>query len=231
MKLESGKSMDGYRAVTGFLAFTAAIVVCFAVTNDAKADDSHCSPFEAVYKPQGSTYPNVPAAQPKPLSFELRIRKPEAEEKIGSHLFFYIDAFDTKSKTKVSTLRMGDVCSNGASQCSITTSQGRFATNEPAKELEYGLGFEPIALRQDFSRAEYHGADAPHAIVLPDTLQKIYILLNKTPLYPKDGNPLFDETVGQFVRFATRDSNVVDITAVVHMQSGGFSFDRIVDRS
>lgn len=204
----------------GFKTFLFAVIggLNFCLTSIAVAADggaSSCSIYDAVYKPHPSHYPDVPVlGKQKALTFTLTAEKPLNSEKGGSHrtIFFYIDAFDLNGK-KISTLRMADTCSNGVVECTISTSEGQFSPNEKMKELEYGLGFEPVALRRDFSRMEYYGPEAPFAFILSDTLKDIYQLLNKTPLYPPTKeNQVYTETVSQFVRFYTSDKVFPDFS-------------------
>ncbi len=198
------------------LALIAGLNFCLpsiAVSADDKA--SSCSIYDAVYKPHPSHYPDVPVLEnSKSLTFTLTAQKPLNGEKGGSHrtIFFYIDAFDLSGK-KVSTLRMADTCSNGVVECAISTNEGQFQSSEKMKELEYGLGFKPIALRRDFSRMEYYGPEAPYAFILSGTLKDIYLLLNKTPLYPPtEENLVYTEIVPQFVRFYTSDKVFPDFS-------------------
>lgn len=175
--------MHGVKSrLTVLLSIAAITFFHFATARAALHDASSCSIYDAIYKPHTSIFPKVPILEkPKPLSFTLSVRKPLDNEKGGSHrtIFFYVDAFDLKTGVKVSTLRMSDTCSNGFVHCALSTYEGQLRPNEEMKELKYGMGFDPVALRKDYSRMEYYGPDAPYAFILPDTLRTIYGYQNK----------------------------------------------------
>jgi hypothetical protein len=117
-----------------------------------------------------------PGAGQSNLDFTLTVHAPLPGEKGGSFRtrFFYFDAFDRKTKQKVSTIRLADLCSNGIVRCGLNTNEGQFHSNDEMKELKGGIDFEPIALARDFSKTRYSGPDAPYAFVFPDTEMEFY---------------------------------------------------------
>jgi hypothetical protein len=169
-------------------------------------EDLSCSIYDAAYKPHPSYFPQVPILEkPKSLDFVLTIRRPSEGERGGSHrsIFFYIDAFDRQTGAKISTLRLGDTCSNGIVRCDINTHEGQFRPNDSMKELESGIAFEPIALTKDLARVEYSSTEAPYIFIFPDTLQTIYNFVNKSS---------YEHTVDEFVRFYTDTKEFPDFS-------------------
>jgi len=177
----------------------------FASAADSAPNMEQCSTYDAVYKPIAAGYPSVNASRENEdsLSFTLTIHKPMDGGKGGSHRtrFFYFDAYDNATGEKISTLRMADVCSNGVVRCGINTYEGQFRKNDEMKELEFIIGFDPIALRKDFSRTKYWDSQAPYAYIFPDTLAVFHSLKSKLNIRSKESSVSVDTLVSDFVAF------------------------------
>ncbi len=145
--------------------------------NSVNADSSSptCSLYDAKYKP----HPSYGSDKGK-LGFVMTVQKPELGEGGGSirSVFFRIDAFDNKTGEKVSTLRMGDICSNGVVVCAINAEMGQFNPISELKTFDSSIGFFIIALKSDFSEARYNSQDAPYVYVLPHTANAIHQEIN-----------------------------------------------------
>ncbi len=150
-------------------------LIVFNVSVVNAETSSPCSLYDAKYKP----HPSYNRDKGK-LDFVMTVKKPEAGEGGGSirSVFFYIDAFDAKTSEKVSSLRMGNSCSNGVVVCAINAEMGQFSPINELKEVSSSIGFSVIALKKDFSEARYDGPEAPYAYVLPHTASAIHGTIN-----------------------------------------------------
>lgn len=126
------------------------------------ADECACPLTKASYKPHIS-YKN-------PLHIMMTIEKPPSSP---PHLLYKFTAHDEEG-TPLSTLQLGEMCSNGIAICRLSSFEGQI------NDVDHWVDFEAIrldflALNKDFSpyRGNYD-TSAPYAYIFPNTITNFY---------------------------------------------------------
>lgn len=165
----------------------------------ASESDSSCSLYNAKYKPHPSYH-----EENGKLSFVMTVKKPESGEGSGvlRRNFFYIDAHNNMNQEKVSSMRLGDSCSNGIVTCWIGAYEGQFGLRSDMKEFGSSINFKLIALDRDFFRVNHDSLMAPYIYILPDTASAIYYQIRG-----KSG-----ENIEKFVQYYTEEKTFPDFS-------------------
>jgi hypothetical protein len=161
--------------------------------NAAIANNLKCSPLHATYKPLFDRYL-------KDLDFTLTIA-----EGVGTPgPFFIFTAYDIKTKTKVSALRMGWVCSNGTGSCSINTEDGQYALEGRGDSFNPTMVLNVLAVNKDFTEAWPLGKDdgVPPMLMFP----KIDAEFMKVKSHSEYWN--------KYIKFYTKDKILPDFSDI-----------------
>lgn len=167
-------------------------------TNDAAS----CLPFGAEYVPQdqiiSDTYDENRNDINETLSFVLRIEKGDMCCKSTlRNIFLNFDAYN-KEGVRVSTMRLGDVWSNGVSRQGFSSHYGQYCDfgkdggDNACEEKESAIGFDPIGITKDLRPASVK--QAPYLLIFPGTYRELRYSSLQRP-----------EEWDQYIKFYTED--------------------------
>ncbi len=142
-----------------------------------------CAFKDAIYSPKAED-------RKSEYYFELKLDKNHPAP--VRHYYFNFGLYRESSNKLLSSLRLGDVCSNGVSVCRASAYYGQYNDMSNLKEFEHGdFALEYMMLNKDFSRyySQKTEIKAPYAIVFMNTASEFYYKMSLLkPAAPKEND-------------------------------------------